>query len=486
MNRGLRFFARLTAIILPVLLLALAAPAAERFPNETWMGIYLGKLKVGYARLYSERADFEGKPGYRMENTSVIKVAMLGSDVEQNLSTVTYLNANYEPVHEIFKMSSGGVSTTVTAKFTPTEIIAEIDSDGKKTMKKIPIPPGSKLVGEDSTLLTGSAKLKVGDKMSYKSFDPLMLTLDDVRIEVVRAEDLVLDDGTHRCLVIRSTTPLGNATSWQDDVDNLLKVEMDMGFVMVREPKEIAQSSGEYSPSADLAVMTSARTKTKIADPRKVKYLKVRLGGFTDKSLVLNDSRQKATYTGGEKPSAEYEITARDFDASKSVTLPIKDPAMAERLSEAAYIQPNDMKIKAASMQIVGGEKDAFKAASLIRDWVSENMQTNADVGVIRSSTEILKSRTGVCRDYAVLYTALARAAGIPTMIVTGMIYWKDGFYYHAWAESFVGEWIPMDATLDGAFVDATHLKLAEGDTMAMFKMVKAVGMLKAEIVKYK
>jgi transglutaminase-like putative cysteine protease len=488
MNRNQRLLARFAAVILSTLLIGLAASAAEHFPNETWMGIYIGKLKVGYARLYSEKADFEGKPGYRMESTSVMAVAMLGSAVEQNLNTVTYLNTNYEPVHEVFKMSSGGVSTTVTARFTPTEIIADMDSGGKKTSKKIPIPPGSKLVGEDSTLLSGSAKLKVGDKMSYKSFDPLMLALDDVQIEVVRAEDLALEDGKHHCLVIKSTTPLGNATSWQDDDDNLLKVEMDMGFVMVRESKAAAQSmsSGEYAPPADLAVVTSAQTKTKIADPRNVKYLKVRLGGFTDKSLVLSDSRQKAKYTGGENPSAEYRITARDFDASKSATLPIKDPAMAEYLSEAAYIEPDDLKIKAAAVHIVGGEKNAFKAASLIRDWVSENMQTNADIGVIRSSTEILNARTGVCRDYAVLYTALARAAGIPTKIVTGMIYWKDGFYYHAWVESFVGEWVPMDATLSGAFVDATHIKLAEGDTTAMFKMVKAVGTLKAEIVEYK
>ncbi len=485
MSRKLRLPIGLTAV---VMLLALPALAAPRFPNETWMGIYIGKLKVGYARLYSEKADFEGKPGYRMDSTSVMNVAILGSDVEQKLNTVTYLNEKYEPVHEVFKMSSGGTSTTVTAKFTPTEIIADMDSGGSKTTKRIPIPTGTRLVGEDSTLLSGSAKLKVGDKMSYKSFNPLTLTLDDVQIEIVREDNLTLDDGKHHCLVIKSKTQLGDATSWQDDDDNLLKVEMEMGFVMVREPKEVAQSLGSshYAPPADLAVMTSAQTLTKIADPRAVRYLKVRLSGISDKMLVVNDSRQKATYTGGKKPSAEYEIKAKEFDPAKSVELPIKDPVFAERLGETPYIQPNDPRIRTTALQIVGNEKNAYKAACLIRDWVSENMKTNADVGMIRSSTEVLDAKAGVCRDYAVLYTALARAAGIPTKIATGMIYWKDGFYYHAWAESFVGEWVPMDATLSSAFVDATHIKLAEGDTDAMYKMVKAVGLAKAEIVEYR
>jgi len=59
--------------------------------------------------------------------------------------------------------------------------------------------------------------------------------------------------------------------------------------------------------------------------------------------------------------------------------------------------------------------------------------------------------------------------------------FWKD--LAHAWAESFVGEWIPVDATLPGIFVDATHIKLAEGDTSAIFDAVKAIGNLKAEVL---
>lgn len=488
MNRNLRSIAILTVLLLAVF--AHAAPATQTFPSESWMGIYLGQMKVGHARMYAEQADFEGKPGYRFENSSVMKVALLGSEVEQDLNTVTYLNSKFEMVYETFKMSSAGVSTTVNARFTPTEIVADMDSAGNKTSKRIPIPPGAKLMSDDSNLISQDKKLKVGDKMNYKSFDPLTMSLDDIQVEVLRVEDLDLNGVKHHCLVVKSTTPLGGATSWEDDDDNLLKVEMEMGFVMVREPKEVAVTAsaadGAYVPPTDLAVITSAQTKTKIPDPRQTKYLKVRLTGFTDKSLVVTDSRQKAAYSDGDKPSALYEINARDFDSSKAASLPIKDKAMAEFVAEGSYIQPNDPKIKAAAAQIVGDEKNAFKAASLIRDWVASNMKAKGNVGVIRSSTEILNSRSGVCRDYAILYTALARAAGIPTKVVSGMLYWDNGFYYHAWAESYVGEWVPMDATLDSVFTDATHIKLAEGDANAMFRAVKAVGSLKAEILEYK
>jgi hypothetical protein len=58
-------------------------------------------------------------------------------------------------------------------------------------------------------------------------------------------------------------------------------------------------------------------------------------------------------------------------------------------------------------------------------------------------------------------------------------------FYYHAWVESYVGEWVAFDATLKSDFVDATHIKLAEGDATNMFEMAPVFGTLKAEIIKF-
>jgi len=119
----------------------------------------------------------------------------------------------------------------------------------------------------------------------------------------------------------------------------------------------------------------------------------------------------------------------------------------------------------------------------MIRAWVNINMKSKADIGIMRSAVDVLHGKTGVCRDYAVLYAALARAAGIPTKMVSGLVYFEGRFYYHAWAESFVGEWVPFDATLTTDFVDATHIKLAEGEATSMFDMVKTMGALKAEVI---
>jgi hypothetical protein len=88
-----------------------------------------------------------------------------------------------------------------------------------------------------------------------------------------------------------------------------------------------------------------------------------------------------------------------------------------------------------------------------------------------------------------VYYTALARAAGIPARICSGIVYFRDSFFYHAWAEIEPrpgAEWVAFDATLPTDFVDATHIKFAQGDPTAMFQAVRVVGQLKAEVLEYR
>ena len=67
------------------------------------------------------------------------------------------------------------------------------------------------------------------------------------------------------------------------------------------------------------------------------------------------------------------------------------------------------------------------------------------------------------------LAAALARAAGMPSRIVGGLAYverlpgtGRYGFGYHMWAEVYVGQWLPIDATLRGH--DATHIVLFRSD----------------------
>jgi transglutaminase-like putative cysteine protease len=83
----------------------------------------------------------------------------------------------------------------------------------------------------------------------------------------------------------------------------------------------------------------------------------------------------------------------------------------------------------------------------------------------------VLRERRAECQGHAYLFAALARALGMPTRVVNGVVYSAEhgGFLYHTWNEVWLGGagWRPVDATFGQPLADATHVALAVGETPA-------------------
>ena len=97
----------------------------------------------------------------------------------------------------------------------------------------------------------------------------------------------------------------------------------------------------------------------------------------------------------------------------------------------------------------------------------------------------MLEQRRGDCNEHAVLYTALARAAGLPTRIAIGVVWSEelDGFYYHAWPEVAIdGRWHWLDPTLGQPTADATHVKILNGGIESWSRLLPWLGKMQIEI----
>ena len=81
---------------------------------------------------------------------------------------------------------------------------------------------------------------------------------------------------------------------------------------------------------------------------------------------------------------------------------------------------------------------------------------------------DVVVAKRGDCSEHAVLFTALARAAGIPARAVGGVMYMGDevrAFGWHAWNEVVLdGHWVEVDPTWNQISVDATHIAVGSGD----------------------
>src|SRR6185503_17014417 len=118
-----------------------------------------------------------------------------------------------------------------------------------------------------------------------------------------------------------------------------------------------------------------------------------------------------------------YAIKSSKFDSAASVTLPITEKTVQPFLSRAAYLETDDPQIMERAQQIRGNETNAYRVAIAIRQWVHSTMKPDFTIGVPRSCVSLYKDPKGVCRDYATLFAGVARAAGIPTRVVGGIVY---------------------------------------------------------------
>ena len=83
---------------------------------------------------------------------------------------------------------------------------------------------------------------------------------------------------------------------------------------------------------------------------------------------------------------------------------------------------------------------------------------------------------------------ALARAAGLPARELSGIVCApEDGaFYYHQWAEVYVGKWIAVDPTFGQHRADATHIAFARGDLFSQARLLNVIGSIGLKIVGYR
>jgi transglutaminase-like putative cysteine protease len=159
------------------------------------------------------------------------------------------------------------------------------------------------------------------------------------------------------------------------------------------------------------------------------------------------------------------------------------DPAAVESYDEEAeeYIRYTESEywidvtdsIVAKSEEIVGDETNPYLKASLIFDWVVDNMSYEYPDLSLRGAANSFVRLKGDCGEYSVVFCALCRAQGIPARTVTCVWFDKGG---HQWAEFYVPPygWIPADASI-GGLVEGNNPSFADEERILDFMEKKGI-----------
>ncbi len=486
----------------------------ETKPKEDWIGMYLSGRKIGYSSIFTSSTIYHGKIAQLIRSHGMTHLQVLGSSVDQEDETTTISDSNQLPLEQTFDVKSNGSAIHVEAVFDHIhhKIQCKIGSGSSQTNKELFIPAEAHLAG-DTNALTAGRKLKIGDKLEFSYLEPLSVELQKAKIEVTGEAKLrdPLTGTPVNTLIVKASLTLGQMTSWESEAGNTIKSEIDLGvakLIMVRDTKKNALLSDSLIPrfelstgvnqdivppvSADFAIATAIIPDKIIPNPRTLKILELHITGIPKERIISDGVRQfeKAVDETDINSPIEVLIEVPIFSEEDSALTSSEDENVARYLKKTDYLNIDDPQIRETASQLRGKTRNLYSIAVSIRNWVHKVMVPDPSIGVPRSATDIYGRRRGVCRDYATLFTAVARSAGVPTRLCSGIVYAQDRFFYHAWAECWVGKWIAFDPTLYDPknpveFVDATHIKFAEGDVTSMFDVVSIVGRLKLKVDRF-
>ncbi len=153
-------------------------------------------------------------------------------------------------------------------------------------------------------------------------------------------------------------------------------------------------------------------------------------------------------------------------------------------MASTTSLQSDEPSIRALARKIVGTETDPVAKSAKLVHWVYANLGKSMDANG-STALQVLATRKGDCTEHALLFTTLARAAGVPAREVTGLAYVETPdpvFGWHAWSEIYDGrQWVTMDPTWNEIRVDASHIKFA--DRSDDYRWTGALGKLKLKVL---
>ena len=470
----------------------LAAAALAVPPGALFYRLDVGGQQVGFSSTTLDTLP----NAIRVENVFVIDVAALGKLRRTTARSIAMLSRalRLESVEATFDGDLGQFAATGRV-FGDSVLSVAIVSEGDSQTTRIPLKGPLTLPTLLPLRLAFGGELQSGRSYTARLFDPLLLTGRAVTARVAAESTLVVSDSadldsttmvwvaehfdTVRAFRIDHDANGAPMSSWIDAQGRLVFASSGgenggAGFSIERAAFEIAYENFRRRDTARVARNSAAPGLGEII-PVTALVAGVRTDPTPRARLRLRtsagDTLEIVQATAVQSHAAPYR-------------LPSRDTALARWLEPEPLIQSRDPRIAAQARLIIGRERGPARVAELLTHWVHRSLDraTPPRAGA-PSAVKVLETRRGDCNEATTLFVALARSTGLPARTVAGLLYLDGRFYYHAWAEVYLNEWIAVDPTFDQLPADAAHLPIATGGLARQVELVPLIGRLQLEVL---
>jgi hypothetical protein len=424
--------------------------------NEYDYGIYMRDTRIGHMKRMLVPTD----KGMKIFEEGLMRMSFLGEKKDLRMNLYADLDRDFRLNAFVLQVLSDQEDLTIRGEMTGNVLAVATITKERKTnhtmvLKEKPLIPSAIVPYLVKSGYGGSAALKV------PVFDPSILGQYDADITLLGWEKVTVDGEDIRAFHARTTFKGIELHAWIDESGGIVKEVSPIGIVVQKE------RAGKEADYLDVNLLASVETAGSIANPRNASYLRAELDGSADLLKVVARHQRMAD---------------RTFEIERG-SLPRISLEPSAMLAPTPFINSDDTAIRASLPRILGSRTDARDRVDALMRWVNANMR-KAPAFSVPMASDVFKRRVGDCNEHAVLFAAMARAAGIPCAIASGMVYSDDHFYYHAWNVVFVdGRWTDVDATFGQFPADATHIILAVGDITDGIEVLQFVRKAKIRIL---
>lgn len=425
---------------------------------DDWYGMYAGEYKVGWMHLQLRPTE-PGEPGgwtWRIEG-AVVDNGMNAEPSESRFTEQAFYEAAAPHRLVEYRTSQDGRDGRSEMRFRTAgrALIVDETIDGAAR-------PSRRLRASRETLASAMIQLQLdpavvggGAEAQIWGFDASDERDERSRVKVERIENRRLAGVPIKVATVRQETE-GEAPMEVVVAAGGRVLTANVGQIVMRlEDRTLAKSD---VVGFDLLRDAVPYEGPALGEPSSVKALRLRLTGLPADYPVPQGPNQKVSpVTGGIElalaaaPGAP--VTAAERTAALATTPAIdwRDPAIVARAGKI---------VNGAS----SNEERIARLVVFVYVTLRKDLQTN-----ISRASQVLQREVGDCTEHALLFTALARAAGIPARPVAGVTYMGDElrkFGWHEWAEvELGGRWVQVDPSWSETVANATHVKLEEDDS---------------------
>ena len=453
-----------TTVEVPPTSTALSAESSGVELGESWMGLRFRGERVGYLHVvqqpWGEGARYAFDTRFQLMAQARMHVT-ISADLDAQMALRRF----------DFRVDAGAADLRGEGQVTPDAIVLSITTAGETRTQRIPIaePP---ILRDTLGPALSRRSLEPGARYQLNVFDPLSQTQQPLDVSIVGPDEVIVLGEVVPCIHVRHTLRGVTLNAWMTARGEMLRQDLGLGLVAVRETEEEARwgyvQARAGRTTADLRVATSIAVPG-LGDLADAPSLRLHIGGLPT-GADLADRRQRV--------SAGV-LTIQREAIGAGLPLPVAPGSWGAASSSAEpLIQSDHARVRSAARGAIGDARDTVTAARRLMRFVHDHVRDSVVVGV-PSALEVLDGRVGDCNEHAILFAALARAIGMPTRIVAGLVYQDERFAWHAWNEVATAEgWLSVDPTWAQMPADVGHLRLVSGGTDAQLDLFRFMGRL--------